>query len=205
VFPSPSGDRQDGAHRIHSSWVIAMPFEVNWGRNIETNTWTKCSGICNRAFSHPVGWSALDQETPRDCTAFAFAPQSTMTTYLPKSSSYVDITLFPTGTLIIPDWVLHKDGTKEADAKPVYAFLIEHPTNGKKVFFDLGIHNVCLHKLNWLSGLGHLYAKDEGMVVWFVCTDRSCQKSRRSSFAEKGNCSRWNQSSDFQVGPLTSK
>lgn len=63
-------------------------------------------------------------------------------TVLPKpatSAAYVDISIIPTGTLALPDYFLHKDGSQESDACPDYAFLIEHHALGKKLFFDLGL------------------------------------------------------------------
>lgn len=61
---------------------------------------------------------------------------------LPKAaspSSYVDISIIPTGTLSLPDYFLHKDGSQDPNTCPDYAFLIEHHALGKKVFFDLGL------------------------------------------------------------------
>jgi hypothetical protein len=66
-------------------------------------------------------------------------------TSLPRASSsnaYVDISLIPTGVLSLPDNFLHKNGNPEKiGVVPDYAFLIEHKASGKKLFFDLGIHN----------------------------------------------------------------
>jgi hypothetical protein len=64
---------------------------------------------------------------------------------LPKATSstaYVDITLIETGTIDIPLWALHQDGPQDMTRIPVYCFLIEHGSLGKKVMFDLGVPKV---------------------------------------------------------------
>jgi len=64
---------------------------------------------------------------------------------LPKATSsnaFVDVTIILSGTMGIPDWALHLDGTKEFRDCPVYAFLIEHQHLKRKVFFDLGLSTV---------------------------------------------------------------
>lgn len=64
---------------------------------------------------------------------------------LPKaasSSAFVDVTIFLAGTLDIPEYLINKDAPKEPLICPVYAFLIQHKTLGKKVFFDLGLSKV---------------------------------------------------------------
>jgi hypothetical protein len=64
---------------------------------------------------------------------------------LPKATSstaYVDITLIETGTIDIPLWALHQDGPQDTIRIPVYCFLIEHGSLGKKVMFDLGVPKV---------------------------------------------------------------
>jgi hypothetical protein len=64
---------------------------------------------------------------------------------LPKtdsSSAFVDVSIILSGTMAIPDWALHLDGTQEFRDCPVYAFLIEHHHLKKKIFFDLGLSTV---------------------------------------------------------------
>jgi len=64
---------------------------------------------------------------------------------LPKATSstaYVDITLIETGTIDIPLWMLHQGGPEGMIRIPVYCFLIEHGSLGKKVMFDLGVPKV---------------------------------------------------------------
>jgi hypothetical protein len=56
--------------------------------------------------------------------------------------AYVDITLIENGTIDIPLWALHQDGPQDTIRIPVYCFLIEHRSLGKKVMFDLGVPKV---------------------------------------------------------------
>jgi hypothetical protein len=68
-----------------------------------------------------------------------------MVTSLPAATSdnaFVGVTIIPAGTIGIPDWALHLNGTKEFRQCPVYAFLIEHRQLKQKVFFDLGLSTV---------------------------------------------------------------
>jgi hypothetical protein len=64
---------------------------------------------------------------------------------LPTKSSpdaFVDVTIIQAGTMGIPDWALHLNGSKEFRHCPVYAFLIKHKQQNKAIFFDLGLHTV---------------------------------------------------------------
>jgi hypothetical protein len=60
--------------------------------------------------------------------------------------AFVKVRIVLAGTMGIPDWALHANGTKEFLHCPVYAFFIEHEKLGRKVFFDLGLSTV------WLRG-----------------------------------------------------
>ena len=71
-----------------------------------------------------------------ESTSMATLPQALSTT------AYVDITLIPAGSMRIPDYTVHENGTEEDIICPDYAFLIEHKALGKKAFFDLGIPKV---------------------------------------------------------------
>ena len=61
----------------------------------------------------------------------------------PSATAYVDVSIITGGELSVPSNLVHKDGPEDENVCPSYAFLIEHKTLGKKVFFDLGIYKVC--------------------------------------------------------------
>ena len=59
-----------------------------------------------------------------------------------SSTAYVDVTLIPAGSIGIPDKCFHENGTEDEIVIPDYAFLIEHKTLSKKIFFDVGLSKV---------------------------------------------------------------
>jgi hypothetical protein len=81
----------------------------------------------------------------------AYCPRISATTSvvtmisLPKAgspSAHVDVSLIRGGKIGIPDYCFHENGTRDEIVVPDYAFLIEHRSLGKKVFFDLGLNKV---------------------------------------------------------------
>jgi len=61
-----------------------------------------------------------------------------------SSSAWVDVTIVSAGALNMPGHYILKDAPEDLITIPDYAFLIEHKTLGKKVFFDVGMAKVLL-------------------------------------------------------------
>jgi hypothetical protein len=64
---------------------------------------------------------------------------------LPKTESYVDVSILDGGGMIGASAIMHAEGEPRDIAMSCWVFYIHHPKSGKKVLWDVGISAV--HKI----------------------------------------------------------